>query len=67
MNSIIDPDWAWAEFQPDAETPWNLRTAAHLFRRAGFGATRGELTAATEKSPTAVVDELLGTPEPESF
>ncbi len=67
MNSIIDPDWAWAEFKPDAETPWNLRTAAHLFRRAGFGATRQELTEAVEKTPTAVVDELLGTPEPESF
>ena len=67
MDSIIDPDWAWAEFNPDTETPWNLRTAAHVFRRAGFGATHGELTAAAEKTPAAVVDELLGTAEPDSF
>jgi len=67
LNDTIDPDWAWSEFQPDTETPWNIRTVAHLFRRAGFGATQNELTAAAAKTPSAVVDELLAGPEPESF
>lgn len=67
MNVIIDPEWAWSEFQPDTETPWNIRTAAHLFRRAGFGATQNELTAAAAKTPAAVVDELLTGPELETF
>ncbi len=38
---MIDPDWAWSAYEPSTETPWDLRAAAHLFRRAGFGATRG--------------------------
>jgi uncharacterized protein (DUF1800 family) len=67
MESILDPAWAWSEFKPDTDTPWNLRTAAHLFRRAGFGATQSELSAAISKSPPAIVDELLTGPEPDSF
>lgn len=67
LNFTIDTEWAWSEFQPDTETPWNLRTAAHLFRRAGFGATQSELSVALTKSPSAVVDELLAGPEPDAF
>ena len=67
LNVIIDPDWAWSEFQSTPETTWNIRTAAHLFRRAGFGATQHELTVAVAKTPAAVVDELLTGPELETF
>lgn len=67
MNSIIDPNWAWAEFKPNTETPWNIRTAAHLFRRAGFGATHEELLTAAGKAPVAVADELIRASEPESY
>jgi len=67
VEFIIDPEWAWAEFHPGTDTPWNLRTAAHLFRRAGFGATQSELSSAVSKSPSAVVDELLAGPEPDAF
>lgn len=67
MNIVIDPEWAWSEFKPSEETPWNLRTASHLYRRAGFGATYQELVAAAEKSPSTVVDELIAAAEPESF
>lgn len=67
MNELIDPEWAWSEFTPDDETPWNLRTAAHLFRRAGFGATHQQLNEALEKSPADVVEEMLGMLEPDSF
>lgn len=67
MNFEIDPGWAWREFVPGAEAPWNLRTTSHLFRRLGFGATQAELDAAIQKSPSEVVDELLGAEEPASF
>jgi uncharacterized protein (DUF1800 family) len=67
MEFVIDPEWAWSEFKPTEEVPWNLRTASHLFRRAGFGATYQELVEATQKSPSEVVDDLLAIREPESF
>ncbi len=51
----------------DEETPWNMRTAAHLFRRAGFGATLNELAVAAEKTPAQVADELLDAPETPGF
>lgn len=63
----IDPEWAWAEYQPSQEVPWNLRSAAHLYRRAGFGATRQELDAAVKRDPAEVIDELIAAHEPETF
>lgn len=67
MNFEIDPEWAWREYSPGQEAPWNLRTASHLFRRIGFGATQAELDAALQKTPTQVVDELLDAEEPAGF
>ena len=32
----LDPQDAWKPWQPDARKPWNLKWAAHLFRRAAF-------------------------------
>ncbi len=37
----------------------DLQLMAHLFRRAGFGATRDELEAALAKGYEATVEELL--------
>jgi hypothetical protein len=34
----IDPAEAWQPWRPSAENPWTLKWAAHLFRRAAFGA-----------------------------
>jgi hypothetical protein len=33
----LDPADAWRPWQPDSQNPWNLKWAAHLFRRAAFG------------------------------
>jgi hypothetical protein len=33
----LDPQEAWKPWQPDAGNPWNLKWAAHLYRRAAFG------------------------------
>ncbi len=49
----------WAPFEPTAKDPWDLGKAAHLHRRAGFGATRAELARDLEDGPTASVDRLL--------
>ncbi|MDG2131134.1 MAG: DUF1800 domain-containing protein [Fuerstiella sp.] len=68
MKQAIDPEWAWTEFQPDADTPWNLRAAAHLYRRAGFGANHEELTTAVEAGAVDAADNLLGSAaEPEDY
>lgn len=67
MTQNIDPDWAWSPFVPDANTPWDLQAAAHLFRRAGFCATRAELESAIAEPPAKVVDRLVNGPEPEQY
>lgn len=67
MNFEIDPEWAWREYSPDNETPWNLRTASHLFRRLGFGASQKDLDAALQRKPSELVDDLLNINEPVDF
>jgi uncharacterized protein (DUF1800 family) len=58
-GKAADPGWAWAPFQPDAERPWNLRWAGHLYRRAAFGATWDQLQRALANGPQRTVDKLL--------
>ena len=55
----LDPAWAWGEFSPNEQRPWNRAAAAHLYRRAGFGTTWQTLNAAIERSPREVVANLL--------
>lgn len=54
-----DPGWAWAPYEPDARRPWNLRQAAHLYRRAAFGANWSQLERALADGPQRSVDKLL--------
>jgi uncharacterized protein (DUF1800 family) len=61
MATEIDPVWAWSQYTPDGERPWDRRMAAHLYRRAGFGATDAELHQAVQSSPISTVDRLLDT------
>jgi uncharacterized protein (DUF1800 family) len=58
MNAI-DPAWAWSPFEPSEDLPWDRPAAAHLYRRAGFGVDRATLDLAVQRSPAAVVSELL--------
>lgn len=60
--SSIDPTWAWAPFEPTADHPWTRRLAAHLYRRAGFGATDAELNAAAKLGPAGAVERLCNPP-----
>lgn len=47
---------AWV---PSGAQPWDGTTINHLYRRAGFGATLGEIVKAKTKQPGQVVDDLL--------
>ena len=54
----VDPGWAWAPFEPAAERPWSRRLAAHLHRRAAFGASTRELDEAVQLPPAEAVARL---------
>jgi uncharacterized protein (DUF1800 family) len=55
---------AWAPFEPTPGDPWDLRKAAHLHRRAGFGASRSELRRDVASGPAESVGRLFDPPEP---
>ena len=70
MNDMhaIDPDWAWQPFSPTSEHPWNRTLVSHLYRRAGFGATKSTIETALQRTPADVVRELIASNlEPASF
>ena len=56
---MIDPKWAWSPFQPTAKRPWTKELAAHLYRRAGFGATAAQLETAVQMQPAELVAQLV--------
>jgi uncharacterized protein (DUF1800 family) len=55
----IDPAWAWQRWRPNDQSPWDLRKAGHLYRRAAFGADWNELQTALEAGPDRTIDQLL--------
>ncbi len=55
----LDPGWAWAAYEPATDHPWNLPLAAHLLRRAAFGANWQELQSALADGPQATIDSLV--------
>ena len=55
----IDPADAWAPWRPSAADPWSRKWAAHLYRRAAFGATRQELIERPRSGPDGTLDLLL--------
>ena len=55
----IDPDEAWQPWQPTAADPWGRKWAAHLYRRAAFGASREELLEAERLGLQGTLDLLV--------
>lgn len=45
----LDPIASWQPWEPDADHPWSLRWAGHLYRRVGFGASLAQLREAVEE------------------
>ncbi len=66
-EKLTDPRWAWATYQPDAQRPWNLALAGHLFRRAAFGAGWDQLQQALSDGPQQTVGKMLRPRDTESF
>jgi len=58
-ENLGDPSWAWAPYRPDADRPWGLQLAGHLYRRAAFGANWKELQQALADGPQVTVGKLL--------
>jgi uncharacterized protein (DUF1800 family) len=59
IEKLKDPVWAWAAYEQDAERPWNLVQAGHLYRRAAFGAGWEQLQQALSDGPQRTIDKLL--------
>ena len=55
----IDPRTAWDRYRPSAASPWDLKKAGHLYRRAAFGATWDELQAAVRDGPERSITVFL--------
>jgi uncharacterized protein (DUF1800 family) len=59
----LDPAVEWAAWKPSADDPWSAKWAAHLYRRAAFGATRDELREATTAGVEATIEKLFAAPK----
>ncbi len=58
-NETIDPAWAWAPWQAEVNEPWNTARAAHLLRRAAWGASPAGLQEAADAGLERVLDRLF--------
>ncbi len=61
----VKPSELWKPFEPGREQPWSRRLAAHLFRRAGFGATLEEVVAAEKMHPAEVIESIFQSENPD--
>jgi uncharacterized protein (DUF1800 family) len=55
----IDPAEAWQPWRPSSSDPWGRKWAAHLLRRAAFGASRADLLEAERLGHQGTLDLLL--------
>src|SRR5262245_55104873 len=55
----IDPAEAWQSWRPTPADPWGRKWAAHLYRRAAFGASRADLLEAERLGPDGTLDLLM--------
>jgi uncharacterized protein (DUF1800 family) len=55
----VDPVTAWQPWEPDAKSPWSIKWAGHLLRRAGFGASLPELKQAVKDGLATTLDKLF--------
>lgn len=63
--AMNNPQRAWARFAPDRDHPWDLKRAAHLYRRAAFGVTWPQLQQAMRDGPDRTIDRLITPPREE--
>ncbi|MFT7639640.1 MAG: hypothetical protein ACI9G1_001377 [Pirellulaceae bacterium] len=65
--AAISPAWAWQPYEPSTAQPWDIRRAAHVYRRAGFAANWETLQAAVKRDPQELVSEIVAAREPDNF
>ncbi len=58
LNSLR-PELAWEPFTPTRKSRWDVAKAAHLYRRAAFGAPWDVIEAAAASNPLEVVQRLV--------
>lgn len=59
QNEPINPRTAWERYTPSEASPWDLKKAGHLYRRAAFGASWDELQTAVREGPERTITSLL--------
>ena len=59
IQQAIDPRTAWDRYRPSSDSPWDLKKAGHLYRRAAFGASWDEMQTALRDGPERAVTALL--------
>src|SRR5579871_2951149 len=63
-----DPRTAWEPYRPGPDARWDEERVGHLYRRAAFGLTAGELDAGLRDGPEKTLDRILsGGPGLEEF
>lgn len=65
VAELSNPAKAWQTWKPSGRDPWNRRKAAHLYRRASFGASHDQLDSAIAQTPQECVDGLFAACEPD--
>jgi len=56
---LFKPETAWEPWKPDAGQPWDFARAAHLYRRAAFGAPWSEISDSVQEEHSATIARLL--------
>lgn len=59
MNAEATAPMGWNRYKPSGESPWNVRRIVHLYRRAGFGATVGQVARAQQIGFEKTLDAIL--------
>jgi uncharacterized protein (DUF1800 family) len=49
----------WQPYRPKDAAPWNLRSAVHLYRRAGFAGTWKEIQRSRQEGPDRSIERML--------
>jgi uncharacterized protein (DUF1800 family) len=55
-----DPSRAWEAYEPDSRAPWDRARVAHLHRRAGLGATWGQVERDVRAGYESSIRRVLG-------
>ena len=56
---LDDPEAAWSAYRPSSSEPWDEPRVAHLHRRAGFGATWGQVVRDKAEGPEPSIRRVL--------